>query len=468
MGAIEDYLKSTYNRLTYTPESYRTLVRSWMDWYNGYFKAFHDYRQYNGRVYVSRQRYSLGMGKKLCEDHASLLMNEKVQIQVKDNKAAQEALDEVLKRNNFYVRSNQLVEIAFAGGTGAFVEFMDAKGRVNIDYIRATQIYPITTDNGEITECAFASIVARDDKTEEYYINIHTLDTQGNYVIENKRINSAGAVLELEGVEATINTGSPRPRFQIIKPNIVNNFLFDSGMGISIYANAIDLLKSTDLVFDSYCNEFRLGKKRILVPVGMIQMITDTDGVVKPVFDDNDTEFYAIPKTENFDEYQELNGELRVEPHDTALQKFLNLLSAKCGLGQDYYSFDGAGAAKTATEVVSEKSDLYQNMKKNELVLDSALVAMAEVILEMLGHADAEVEVQFDDSILTNRDAERNRMVVFVASGAYPFREYLIRYEGYSEAEADEVINAQPKVEEDDDVLKKDAPKEEEIPPEEE
>ena len=36
-------------------------------------------------------------------------------------------------------------------------------------------------------------------------------------------------------------------------------------MGIAIFANAIDTLKKLDMEFDSYCNEFDLGRKRILV-----------------------------------------------------------------------------------------------------------------------------------------------------------------------------------------------------------
>ena len=66
-----------------------------------------------------------------------------------------------------------------------------------------------------------------------------------------------------------------------------------SPSGISVFANAIDQLEGADLVYDSYCNEFRLGKKRIIVPMSMARAQMESDGTVIPVFDDRDVEFYA-------------------------------------------------------------------------------------------------------------------------------------------------------------------------------
>lgn len=70
------------NELGYTtiPESFYSKVAEWKSWYQGNVKGFHNYRVRNGESMVNCKRYSLGMGKKLCEDWANLLMNEKVQI----------------------------------------------------------------------------------------------------------------------------------------------------------------------------------------------------------------------------------------------------------------------------------------------------------------------------------------------------------------------------------------------------
>lgn len=168
------------------------------------------------------------------------------------------------------------------------------------------------------------------------------------------------------GVAPEFDTGSITPMFQIITPNITNSLKPDSPMGISVFANAIDVLKGVDLVYDSYQNEFRLGKKRIVVPVGMAQLQNDQTGFM-PVFDDNDTEFYAFTD-KNITDLKEINMDIRAAEHTEGLRRNLNLLSDLCGLGRERYSHND-GTIKTATEVISEESALYQNLKKHEIIL---------------------------------------------------------------------------------------------------
>lgn len=77
------------NELGYTtiPDSFYSKVYEWKSWYQGDVKGFHNYTVQNGERQVKCRRYSLGMGKKLCEDWANLLMNEKVQITLDGQKS---------------------------------------------------------------------------------------------------------------------------------------------------------------------------------------------------------------------------------------------------------------------------------------------------------------------------------------------------------------------------------------------
>ena len=420
----------------------------WMSWYKGYNKQFHDYTVFNGRDHVQRRRRSLRMAKKVCEDHANLNLNEKVQITVSDAKA-QKYIDKALKANDFRVQANKLCERAFALGTGAFVEHADGRDGVMLDYIRADMIFPLSYDGDCITECAFASI-KKIGKTETIYINIHELDNAGNYVITNKLVpvDKAANALTADdngllpgNMAEVINTGSPTPRFQLIGPNTANNVDLDSPLGISVFANAIDLLKSIDLVFDSYDSEFRLGRKRIFVDGALTKIVVDpTSQKQIPYFDPNDTEFYGLPENkENKEPIHEVNMELRAEAHEIALQRFLNLCSDKCGLGNDRYIFE-KGTAKTATEVVSEKSDMYQTLKKNELVIEAALVGLCHAVAEISGYkSDFDVTVNFDDSIIEDSDSKRTRIQLLVTQGRFPLWRYLHEYEGYDEKTAREI-----------------------------
>lgn len=436
MRAVTQYLKR--RGFACVDDSWYSLIRLWQSWYQGKVPAFHCYRQYNGRRKVARTRKSLGMAKTIPEDWADLALNEKVDIVV--NKATvNKRVQQVLKDNNFRVRANQLLELAFALGAGAFVEYLEGD-RVRIDYIRAGMIYPLTWDNGEVLECAFASERAV-GKERQLTLTIHKRDEQGVYILENHLFRRQGSILtELDlpkGVEAEVDTGSAVPLFQILRPNIVNNADLSCPMGISVFANAIDQLEGVDLVYDSYQNEFRLGRKRITVPLTMARMMMEEDGSAAPVFDDNDTEFYAVPAMEGTEnKIVEHNMELRHEAHEAAIKTGLALLSYKCGMGDDRYSFDH-GQVKTAKEVVSDKSDLFQNLKKHELLLERALVGLVEAVASLLKLGTGfETVVNFDDSIIEDADSTRQRDLQEVRDGILQKWEFRKKWYGEDEARA--------------------------------
>lgn len=138
------------------PDETYDHIDEWLEWYQNDVEKFHHYKLYNGAVMTNQERYKLGMAKTVCEDWANLLLNEKVSI--KAGKYS-EQLSKILRYNNFSKQGNQLIEKAFALGTGAFVEYKDANDRVIIDYIRADMIYPLSWDNGDVTECAFGTSI---------------------------------------------------------------------------------------------------------------------------------------------------------------------------------------------------------------------------------------------------------------------------------------------------------------------
>lgn len=442
MRAITQYLKAQgYNVVD---DSIYTHIGLWFEWYRGKVPKFHTYRQYNGMRKITRERKTLGMAKKIPEDWANLELNEKVDIII-SKKAVDKRVHEILDKNNFRVRGNQLLEIAFALGTGAFVEYKFGND-IKIDYIRAGMVYPLRWENGEVIDCAFGS-ERTEGQEKQIYLNIHKL-VNGKYEIENMLFRRNGNILtpiELpEDVEKRVKTGSSIPLFQIIRPNIVNNLDPDCPMGVSIYANAIDQLEGVDLVYDSYINEFRLGKKRIVVPVTMAQIQMTEDGVTSPIFDDNDTEFFAIPAQHDSKEtIEEINMDLRHEAHEAAIKTALGLLAAKCGLGNDRYSFEH-GNLKTATEVVSEKSELFQNLKKHELVLKKALTDMVYAITTLLElSTNFEVSVKFDDSIIEDTTALKQMFLQEIRDGVRQKWEYRAKFFGEDETTAREMVEVE-------------------------
>ncbi len=440
MGAIQTYLQKKRKFGGVSDATYNH-IEEWLAWYQNSVKRFHIYWIYDGIQSKRCERYRLGMAKKVCEDWANLLLNEKVGIKAGDFDGE---LEQILERNNFHVRANQLIELTYALGTGAFVEYLDAEGRQTIDYIRANMIYPLSWDNGDITECAFGSVRAVDEK-ERIYLQIHRkgIPDEGEdpnlYYIENKYLDpDSGDEVEMpEDIEEIVETGYENPLFQIIAPNICNNVDLDSPMGISVFANAIDQIKGCDLVYDSYMNEYVLGRKRILVPYSAAKIMQQKDGSVDPVFDPNDTVYYAMPGDRQDDlKLTEVDMSIRAADHEQGLNKTLDLMSFKSGMGTGRYKFENGGV-KTATEVISDKSDLYQNLQKNKIPIKAALVAMVKALSFLAtGNDQIEVHVDFDDSIIEDTNTTVDRNIKLVQGGLRSKLTAIMEINKCSEAEA--------------------------------
>lgn len=415
---IREYLtKHKYN--TASDETYNH-IDEWLEWYQNDVERFHKYKVFNGVSTKEEERYKLGMAKKVCEDWANLLLNEKVAIKAGNY---EKRLQEILDDNNFLVRANQLIEMAFALGTGALVEYLDGE-KVVIDYIRADMIYPLSWENGDITECAFGSIRVIDGN-EVIYLQIHRLGDadQGEdpelYYIENKYIDKKESVeLEIPGdMLPLIPTKYDSPLFQIITPNICNNIDLDSPLGVSVFANAIDQLKGCDLVYDSYMNEFVLGRKRILVPISLAKIQMEKDGVAAPAFDASDTVYYQMPGDRDSNlKLTEVDMSIRANEHELAVQRGLDVLALKTGLGTGRYQFNSSGV-KTATEVISDKSDLYQNRQKNAIIVNTALIDMVEAIAFLDAGREVEVSIDFDDSIIEDTNTTIDKNIKLVQGG---------------------------------------------------
>ena len=429
------------NELGYTtiPDSFYSKVYEWRSWYQGDVKGFHNYTVQNGERQVKCRRYSLGMGKKLCEDWANLLMNEKVQITLEGQKE-QEFIDLVLTENNFTVKANEMQEMKSALGTVAYVPRVigqeisesgdivpgNASGIV-LDYVTIENIYPLSWQNGYISECAFSSEVTRGGK-DYLYLQIHRREDNGNYVIENRiyRYDNEQLADEqlvnvkgFENIPPVVHTGSDRRQFVIDRPNIANNVNYLLPTGIAIYANAIDVLQGVDIAYDSYVNEFKLGKKRIMVKPSAAQYLDGT-----PAFDPDDVVFYVMPEdTEDGAVVTPIDMTLRTAEHNTGIQDQLNILSSKCGFGETYYRFDG-GSVATATQVISENSTMFRTIKKMEIVLEQALVELCRILLRLGNTAmnaglneDVEISIDFDDSIIEDKQTDFSRDMQLLSAG---------------------------------------------------
>ena len=461
---------------TVNPAYYRQ-IEIWRSWYNSNVKKFHRYKVYRGNgTSVNCLRHSLGMAKKVCEDMADLLLNERVTITIADQ-ATDTFVKDVLEDNTWGELGNEYQEWKAALGTVAYVVYIkDATvdgagnmtgGSVGINYVEASHIYPTSWQNKVITECIFT--FPKTYKRKKYvHIQYHRLeDIPGGYgkqyVIENTVVeNTTGAgreltpdqweqIPEFSGLAERIETGSDQPLFTIDRLNIVNNADEDTTnpMGVSLFANAVDIVRKLDLEYDSYANEFSLGRKRIFVTP---EFLSNANG--SPVFDPNDTVFYELPedyfnRAESKEAIREVNMELRIEEHSKAINDDLNWLSLKCGFGTERYKFEGGGV-KTATEVISENSDMYRSLTKHELVLNRVLIQLVRTIIRAGVSAgipglneNTDIVIGFDDSIIEDKTTERQNDRQDVAMGVMSLAEYRAKWYGETKEQAQENLPEQ-------------------------
>lgn len=442
------------------PEEFYRYIDVWKSWYDGDVANFHHYTVYNGQRNIPCDRYGLGMAKKVCEDWANLLMNEKVKVTLEGDKE-QEFFDQVCKDNAFDVKSSELEELTFYGGTTAIVvRAVDVpvntktgdvagKGRLVLDYAFMPNIYPLSWENGRILECAFAT--RKVDCEDKYmYVQVHRLNEKKTYDIENYlfRDNEGSmtqvplnTIDDLADVAEKVSTGETERMFTINRPNIVNNLDPTLPLGISVYANSIPQLKGVDLAYDAYVNELVLGKKRVVVKAEALKSV---DG--NPTFDPDDVVFYALPEDSSSGAQatliQPLDLSLRTPQLNAALQDMLNNLSAKCGFGENQYKFN-QGSISTATQIISENSTLFRTIKKHEIVLKDMLTELARTILRMGNlycgeslNPDVECTVDFDDSIIQDRDSEFQRDAAMVSMGVMNLWEFRAKYMNESEETA--------------------------------
>lgn len=432
---------------TTIPEEFYQRVDDWRSWYQGNVKGFHRYKRYNGNKKVNVQRATLGMGKKVCEDWANLLMNEKVKITL-EGKAEQEFIDRIFTQNNFAVKANEMQEMKSALGTVAYIPRVVNYGMLStgepvpgnatdiaLDYVTIDHIFPLTWQNGYITECAFDSIVTRSGKNY-LYLQIHRKDEYGFYVIENSiyRIeneNLSDASLKdvpgFERIPPVVHTGSDKRQFVIDRLNIANNLDYLLPVGIPVFANAVDVLRGIDCAYDCYVNEFENGPLILAVKMAATKW---EDG--QPSIDDNDRRFYLLEEdATGGNVITPISPQLRTAQLNVGLQDMLNLLSSKCGFGETYYRFNG-GSVATATQVISENSTMFRTIKKHEIVLEQVLIELCRILLRLGNIAmnanlreDVEISIDFDDSIIEDKATNFARDMQLLAAGImndYEFR----------------------------------------------
>ena len=415
------------------------FMAMWKEWYRGNVNDFHFYnvKLSDGRT-AQKERRTLNMPKKVCEDFSKLEWSEKIEIKL-DSPDATERLNEVLnsKENAFKVNFSEFLEKEYALGTMVTVEYQK-DGKTIIDYIDGDVVLPYMYTNNYINGIVTVSRTTEMEGKDKIYYTLLTYHeyNNGTYVTlkelyMSKNESELGKEMDFKSVYPNVkeieSVKTEYPRFQVWKLPIANNLDTASPMGISILANHIDKFKSIDIKYDSFDHEFITGKRRVLVGKKAIKsevvVVDENDNpVLVSYFDTEDDVYVAIGGMDD-QPVKDINFDLRVQEHIDGINMELNYLSAGVGLGTGFYQFDKTGL-KTATEVVSENSDTYRTMVHHRIPIYDCLKDMISAICEIEGIPFTEVSINLDDSIIEDTNKIRQQALTEYNAGLISKAEY--------------------------------------------
>lgn len=457
----------------------------WKYLYRGYYKPWHRISAPTVKDALhERDLERMDTAKAICAELVGLIWNEQCEISVSQETGKDQLLGEfvhdVLMKNGFWIKMQEHIEQVLALGGGAIKVWYEEKrdgegnvtpnsGNIRLGFCMADQFVPTAWDNTQVTDGVFISRQAKDGY---YYTRLEWHKWDGlTYWISNEayrseyKQNSAKEPQDILGFryplsavypfldEQTPLQGLSTSLFAYYRPAIANNLDDDSPLGVSIYANALSTLKALDICYDSFVQEFRLGRKRIIVPAQCLRTVQDPVTKESRRFFDATDEAYVALKSDDTDalKIQDNTVSLRVGEHEQAINALLSILCLQVGFSAGTFTFDRAQGLKTATEVISENSKTYKTIKSNQLQIKAAIDRVVDAIIQVASLYDVqwngtsirtlsaigwETKVVFDDSILQDRQTNINEGILLANNGLMSKKRFLMEKLGYTEEEA--------------------------------
>lgn len=474
-------------------EFYDFGIFIWKLIYRGLYKPWHIIPAPTiANPHNKREIYRMNAAKAVSAEMAGMVWGEECEINVTmDGRTDKESPDplgafiaEVLRNNAFGEKMQELTEQALALGGAALKVWHEARhdasgaeipgtGEIRLGYCMADQFVPTAWNNAKVTEGVFISRIA---KGGYYYTRLEWHQWDGlTYIVTNELYRSEqkkedntesqdilGVRWPLSDIYPFLDERTEIPveesLFSYFRTPIANNLDDNSPLGMSIYGNALETLHALDICYDSFVREFRLGKKRIIVPARAVRMVVNPDtGEQCRYFDPSDETYEALQSDDPNDlKISDNSVALRVEEHVAALNAFLSILCLQIGFSANTFGFDEHGGMMTATQVVSTNSKTYKTVKTVQNQLRPAIEHMIRNIIdvailydmdwegqsiESLAAGGYHVNIVFDDGITQDRQTNINEGITLVKAGLLSKKKFMTdpKYgQGLTDEEAEE------------------------------
>ena len=454
---------------------YNIGIFPWKFLYRGFYKPWHliDAPTIADPKHKRNLCY-LNMSAAVSSEIAGMVWTDQCEVSVSmngyegENDPLCDFVNKVLEDNNFHTKMIECIEQAAALGGQAIKAWHEVKrdregneipdtDKICLGFAMADQFVPTAWDNAGVDDAIF---VTRTAKGGYYYTLLEWHFWDGlTYKIKNElyraqmKKDGVGGDQDILGFRYPLATLYPQldeevtidteySLFTYFRTPKANNIDDNSPLGISMCANAMDTLHAIDICFDSFVREFRLGKKRIIVPARMIRHVVDPKTGKELRYFDATDETYEALSTDDPDtlKIQDNSVTLRVTEHVEAMNALLNILCLQVGLSFGTFTFDIHGGLKTATEVVSENSKTYKTVKNFQNQIVPAIKNIVNAIIEVAAFYDMsyegmsiqqlkangyEIKVTMDDGVTQDRQTNINEGITLVGSGLMSKKTFL-------------------------------------------
>ena len=324
-------------------------------------------------------------------------------------------------------------------------------GNIKLNYVEASNFMPLTVINDIVTEAAFSGTQLVKGESETTLV-LFTIGQDGKYVGETHVFDKNEE--EKKELMTTVYLGEVKP-FAVMRVAEVNNLDDMMGYGLPKIWNAIPALKILDLCYNVLFTDLDKAEKIVLVNELLCEF--DEDG--KPQLTTEQKKLFVftgekLPQEKGM--IQEYNPEIRTDQITKTFELALSLLSMSFGYGTKKYSFEN-GQITTATEYVGERQDQLQelNRQRQEAIryiqdICKAVMWFANIFQNKSFNLNQEILVDFDDSYITDREAELERKRNDALSFDIPKLTVWYLMEAYSltEEEAQKLVDEKHKEEE--------------------
>lgn len=382
-----------------------------------------------GRAPWNSAAPSLGIETGICREFADIAINEM------DAKVDDEGLDELFR--NAIKDLNENLQEGLALGSLIIKPMMGGA----VEYVTAKDFIPIKFDGNKLTDCI---LIERKQKSDDRYFfraERHQLTEQG-LRIENRAYFSTSAsqlgrqipLADIEEwadyLEEVMYPGMDKMDFGFYK-NPLKNRVDGTACGVSIYSGAaVDRICKADIQAARYDWEYDSGERAIHVDERALRYDKRSGDISMPKLNRRLYRGLNIDGG-NSELLKEYSPEMRDEAFNRGLESYYRQIEFIVGLAYGDLS-DTQNVDKTATEIRASKQRKYNRVSAIQESLKECLTDLVDAIAfyNAMYTTGYTFSCSFNDSILTDEEAERAQDRQDVSMGVQRLEEYRAKWYG--------------------------------------